>query len=361
MRNFGTSLASTAAASAAPAAPRVLVVGVDWLGDAIFMTPVFKALKKHWPGSYVALSTASRNVPAMERSPHLDEIVPYDEVPFLLGLGAQQRLFSRFARGRFDAALFLHRSFTRALAAARAGIPRRIGFSHPKRDWLLTERLSAPSAALHRIDAYLSVLKPMGLRIDDRTPELRPKPGDQAEWSALMAARTRWTVSDRILALHPGGNWDLKRWPVGSFAELARRATAAGWKIAVCGSAHEADLGKKIERSAPEGSVVSFAGQTSFGALVGLLGTARLMISNDSGPLHLAAALGTPVVGVFGPTLENLTGPVSRGPSRVLRKDFGCELPCYFARCVNRVCLDRLTVDEVLAAAENVAGETVGR
>lgn len=337
------------------------MVGVDWLGDALFMTPVFRALKTRWPQSRLAVSTASRNCAVLARCPDLDEVIPYDEVPFLLGLGAQQRLASRFSAFRPETALFLHRSFTRALAAARAGIPRRIGFRNTKRDWLMTELLETPSASLHRIDAYLSILRPLGITNPDRTPRIRPLPGDRPAWDNVRSSRTDWSASDRILALHPGGNWDLKRWPSGHFAETARRAAAAGWKVAVCGSQHEAHLGRTIEAAVPGGSAVSFCGATDFGALVGLLSSAKLLISNDSGPLHVAAALGTPVVGLFGPTLARLTGPVASGAVRIVQKDFGCELPCLFEDCRNRVCLDRLTVDEALAAAAEAAGEPVSR
>lgn len=340
---------------------RILVVGVDWLGDALFMTPVFKAIKRRWPDGHLAVSTASRNVPVLSRCAQVDDVIPYDEVPFLLGLADQARLASKFAAGRFDTALLLHRSFTRALAAARAKIPRRIGFSHRKRDWLLTERLPLPSASLHRIDTYLSILQPLPIPAEDRRPEIRPAAGDAAEWNAVRTSKTNWGSQDRFLTLHPGGNWDLKRWPVAHFADVARRVSAAGWKVAVCGSAQEAELGRSIEHAAPGGAVVSFCGATGFGGLVGMLAASRLMISNDSGPLHVAAALGTPVVGLFGPTLEFLTGPVASGTVRTLRKDFGCELPCFFGRCSNRVCLDRLSPDEVLAVAEDVLGERVGR
>lgn len=356
MRNSGDS----ASRSTGSEQPRILVVGVDWLGDALFMTPLFRALKARWPQAYLAASTASRNVPVLNRCADLDEVIPYDEVPFLLGLPDQQRLTSRFARQKFDTALLLHRSFTRALAAARARIPRRIGFSHTKRDWLLTERLNPPAANLHRIDTYLSILAPLGVAVPDRKPRIQPLAGDAAEWEKTTAA-AGWKPGERMLTLHPGGNWDLKRWPIQNFAELARRASAAGWKVAVCGSQHEAELGRAIADAAPGGAVVSFCGRTGFGGLVGLLAASRLIVSNDSGPLHLAAALGTPVVGLFGPTLESLTGPVAGGPIKILHKDFGCELPCLFDRCVSRVCLDRLSVDEVWAAADETAGERAGR
>lgn len=339
------------------AKPRFLVVGVDWLGDALFMTPVFRALKTRWPGSFVAVTTASRNLPVLSRCSYLDEVRAYDEVPFFLGLPEQFRLSRWMASRRFDTVFFLHRSFTRALAARSAGIPERVGFRNTKRDALLTRLLDPPAASLHRIDAYLSVLSPLGIETAGRHPEARALPEDSREWLGAVSRHAGWSAGDPYVVLHPGGNWDLKRWPAGHFAELAGRLAAQGTRVAVCGSAHEAHLGERIvARWKGTGKeVVSFCGKTGFGGLVGMLGGARLVVSNDSGPLHLAAALGAPVLGLFGPTLPDITGPVSgNAAARTLHRDWGCELPCYFGRCVNRVCLDRLTVDEVALAARQI-------
>jgi lipopolysaccharide heptosyltransferase II len=338
-----------------------LIVGVDWLGDALFMTPVFRALRRRWPDAFLAVSTASRNLPVLARCSYLDEVIPYDEAPFLLSLHTQAGLSAKFRSLNFDTAVFLHRSFTRALAAALAGIPRRAGFKNFKRDWLLTELLDRPKESLHRIDQYLSILQNMGVPVVGREPELTLLEEDRAEWMRA-AARSGWdlTGSDerrQYVALHPGGNWDLKRWPIERFADLARRASARGWRVAVCGSAHEAHLGQAIEAAAPGGRVVSFCGKTEFGGLAGLLAGARLVISNDSGPLHVAAALGTPAVGLFGPTLPQRTGPVTRSRVKMIHKDFGCELPCTFKACNNRVCLDYLSIDEAARAADEVLGE----
>jgi heptosyltransferase-2 len=345
---------------AAPDRPRFLIVGVDWLGDALFMTPVFRALKRRWPESFVAVTTATRNLPVLSRCGHVDEVLAYDEVPFLLGLGDQFRLSRWMSERRFETALFLHRSFTRTLAAARARVSRRIGFrNNPKRDSLLTERLEPPAATLHRVDAYLSVLAPLGVDADGRYPEIDPRPQDLAEWREAAAGNAGWGPGTRYAVLHPGGNWDLKRWPAERFAELARRFAATGRKVAVCGSAHEAFLGDRITNGAADGSVVSFCGKTGFGGLVGMLAGADMVVSNDSGPLHLAAALGTPVTGLFGPTLVSVTGPIARGRSATVSRDWGCALPCYFERCVNRVCLDRLTADDAAAAVNAAFGSAV--
>jgi lipopolysaccharide heptosyltransferase II len=348
--------------AADPDRPRFLIVGVDWLGDALFMTPVFRALKHRWPGGFVAVTTASRNLPVLSRCRYIDEVRAYDEVPFLLGLPDQFRLSAWMSARRFDTALFLHRSFTRALAAARARVPQRVGFkNNPKRDGLLTVHLEPPAPALHRVDAYLSILRPLGVPAAGRHPEIDARPEDLAEWKEAAARHAEWEAGARYAVLHPGGNWDLKRWPAERFAELARRLAEAGRKVAVCGSAHEAFLGERIEReaAAPRGSVVSFCGKTGFGGLVGMLAGAELVVSNDSGPLHLAAALGTPAAGLFGPTLPSVTGPIARGRSATAFRDWGCELPCYFERCVNRVCLDRLTVDDAAAAVNAAAGSAV--
>lgn len=353
MRNSG---ADPVRPFADPLRPRILVIGVDWLGDALFMTPVFRAVKTHWPSSFVAVTTASRNRSVLGRCRHVDSVRPYDEVPFLLGLPEQHRLKTWIASNHFDAALFLHRSFTRALAVHRAGVPRRIGWSGTRRDALLTERIPPPASSLHRIDRYLSILSPLNVPVSGRHPEIEVRSEDVSEWQTAVRQHSAWDPSAPYVVVHPGGNWDLKRWPIEPFGRMARRFADAGINVAVCGSSHEAGLGAAVEAAGGPrpGRIVSFCGKTSFGALAGMLAGARLMLSNDSGPLHLAAALGTRVVGLFGPTLPELTGPVTRTDSRCVTKDFGCELPCYFDRCRNRVCMERLGEDEVAAAVNGL-------
>lgn len=339
-----------------PLRPRFLIIGVDWLGDALFMTPLLRSLKHRWPDSYTAVTTASRNLDVLGRCRYVDQVRAYDEAPFLLGLWEQHQLKKWIACNRFDTALFLHRSFTRALAVRLAGVPQRIGWSGSKRDRLMTDLLDPPPPSAHRIDRYLSILRPLDIPVSGRNPELQSKPEDVREWREACAAHAGWQEGESYAVLHPGGNWDLKRWPVDHFAQIALRLAAAGQKVAVCGSPHEAALGARIEAAgaAYPGSIVSFCGKTSFAGLVGMLSGAQMLLSNDSGPLHLAAALGTRAVGLFGPTLASLTGPVTHGKSLIIGKDFGCELPCYFTQCANRVCLDRLTVDEVWAGVNDL-------
>ena len=153
--------------------------------------------------------------------------------------------------------------------------------------------------------------------------------------------------------VHAGGNWELKRWPARYFTEWIRLYRMRfGGKILLCGTSAEEKLSEEILSSFPGGNVVSLCGKTPLDVLALLLKNARLLLSNDSGPIHLAATQKTNIIGLFGPTSPDLTGPVSEGNAVFLRKDVGCKIPCYYRSCGYRVCMDLLTPEEVF---ENTA------
>jgi ADP-heptose:LPS heptosyltransferase len=172
--------------------------------------------------------------------------------------------------------------------------------------------------------------------------EYSPKPEAEASLRKLMPGGEPYAV------LHAGGNWDLKRWPADSFVEwirLWRKET--GKKVILCGTAPETPLADSIRSHFSEEEVFSLCGKTSFDELAFLLRNAELLLSNDSGPIHLAATQKTRIVGVFGPTSPAITGPVSQAPMKILWKDVGCEVPCYYRSCHYRVCMDWLKPEEV--------------
>ena len=182
-------------------------------------------------------------------------------------------------------------------------------------------------------------------------PDLKAQPSLEAKLAQNGFAR-----GARYAVVHAGGNWTLKRWPVLHFAQTIRFFLKEfGFPVVLCGTASEEGIASEIRSHFPEGGVISLCGKTSLDELALLLKNAEFLLSNDSGPLHLAATQKTKILGLFGPTLPELTGPVSLGPVRVLRKDVGCEVPCYYRDCNYRVCMDWLDPQEVLDAAKELA------
>jgi heptosyltransferase-2 len=214
-----------------------------------------------------------------------------------------------------------------------------------------------PSGRPHRTDYFLALLEGVGVPAQGRAPEFVPRPGIEAEYAAVLNAGGVDPAAPYAV-VHPGGNWDLKRWPAESFVRWIRLFRARfPWKIVVIGTPPEEPLAAGIASAFPEG-VVSLCGKTSLDTLALLLKGSRFLLSNDSGPIHLAASQGTPILALFGPTSASETGPLSGAAVRVLRKDVGCEVPCYFRSCDHRVCMELLTPEEVFAESERLALET---
>lgn len=331
--------------------PRILVVNVNWVGDALFSTPALRALKRSRPDARVSCLVPPRCRPVLERNPYVDEVLVAEEGRGPAGFLAAFALAARL-RGRFDTAIFFHRSSTRAFAVYLAGIPERIGIATPKRSGFLTRAVEAPPPGLHRIDGFLRLVEQIGVRPDGRRPDFFPEPGAGAAVDALLANHGL-QARDGFAAVHAGGNWGPKRWPARHFAEwirLFRKET--GLPVVLCGTEGEKSVAGEILALAPE--AVSMCGETSLSTLAELFRRAKVLVSNDSGPIHLASTQGTPTVGLFGPTSPDLTAPVSDAPVRFLFKDVGCEVPCYFRDCDLRVCMDWITPEEALTAAKEV-------
>jgi heptosyltransferase-2 len=253
-------------------------------------------------------------------------------------------------RRRFDAAVFFSRSDTRAFLAALAGIRRRHGFKPPYGNRFLTHGYDAPASPLHRTDEFLYLCRQMGVPPDGRWPEFTP--AHEAEAAALrLLSELGLPQGKPYAAVHAGGNWLLKRWPAERFAEWAgqfREATSNAVELVFIGSRGEEALVERIRSMAGARGLLSVCGRTDLDMLAWLLRGAKFLLSNDSGPIHLAASQGTPIVGVFGPTLPERTGPLGRAFVRIARRDPGCEIPCYFRECSDRVCMEAVTAEEVL-------------
>jgi heptosyltransferase II len=333
--------------------PRILILNQNWLGDALFSTPAIRALRKKFPNAYIACLAPRRVAEALGRNPHLDEVLVYNERAMLVTLVEPFRIFWALKKRRFDTAFFLNRSKSKAFLALLAGIGRRIGYARLGRSWLLTQAVPPPGR-MHKIDQFLYLIGQAGVPAAGRHPELIPSQEDRDRAARLLLSEGI-TPDEPFAVVHAGGNWDLKRWPVKNFIEWIRLYVSRNkGKVLLCGTASEEALAKQILDAFPDGRVVSMCGKTELGPFAELLKRAKIVLSNDSGPIHLAVSQKTRTVGVFGPTSPAETGPVSDGPLRVLWKDVGCSVPCYFRACDHRVCMDLLTPEEVFKTTEEV-------
>ncbi len=325
---------------------KILLVQQNWLGDVLFATPAIRAVRKKYPQAYIACLVPPRAAAVLQNNPHINEVIVCGDRLSFLSILFWKTVGSLRAQ-QFDAAIFFHRSKTRVWLACLGGIRERWGYARLGRTTLLTKAIELPKALSHKIDHFLHLVERLGIPPDGRRTEFVPKDGASAELEKIFS-RSGLLASEPYAVVHAGGNWNLKRWPSEYFAQwIYLFLEQYGGKVILCGTSGEEVLAKKILSKFPDGQVVSFCGKTSLDALALLLKGAKLFLSNDSGPIHLAASQKTRLIGLFGPTSAAETGPVSEGLVKILQIDVGCRVPCYFESCNYRVCMDFLLPKEV--------------
>jgi len=328
---------------------RILIFNVNWLGDVLFSTAAIRNIRRNFPNSFIACAIPSRCYQILKGNPHLDEIIIFDEKDRHKGLLAKLD-FVRFLKSKdFDTAFLLHRSFSRALICRLADIPQRIGHHTKKRGFLLTKKIKPPRRdSMHRIDYYLHILEKAGLKIEDRYLEFFYSDEDERFVDSFLL-KNGIKKHDFLIALNPGGNWLPKRWPKEFWAHLADKLIADFQaKVIITGSASDRTLGAQINSLMKEKSLIA-CGILSIKQLGALCKRLDVFVTADTGPLHIANAVGTKqIIALFGPTSPNITGPFPAKNVVILQKEVGCVIPCYQVRCKDNRCMKAITPEDVL-------------
>lgn len=332
---------------------RILIVNVNWVGDVLFSTPAIRAVRKRYPQAYIACMVVPRCREVLELNPHLDELLIYDEQKEYKGLSGKLRLISALKARRFDTVFLFHRSLTRTLMVALSGIKERVGIYNPKRGFLLTKKVEPQKSDVHKVEQFLNIVKAKDVPPAGKNMELFISKEDEA--FARDYLKSQGVKEDRpIIVLNPGGNWDLKRWPAANFAELGDKlAELFGAQILITGAEKDVELGDSISGMMKHNPVVT-CGKTTLRQLAAVLKHADLVISNDSGPMHIAVSQGVKTIALFGPTDPKVTGPYGDGRYVVIQKPPRkpeCEITCYNLRCEDNVCMKEITVEDVIKEA----------
>ena len=367
-----------------PPPRRILIRGVNWLGDAVMTTPALLRLREAFPAAQIVLLTPQKLAGLWTRHPAVNEIISFAPGESVFAVG------KRLRAAQCDLALVLPNSPRSALEVWLAGIPRRIGYGRPWRNLFLTRAVarrreavkmrkrsvkeiqelirnpppaSAPAegipASAHQMYEYLHLTTMLGARPEPLTPFLEVDP----ETMAATRQKFGWKqLAGPVLGLNPGAEYGpAKRWPLEKFIAAAReiqRQTGCAWVI--FGGKNDAQMATQIATSlsGEPGAVLNLAGRTSLVELMCLLKSCRLLVTNDTGPMHVAAALGTPVVVPFGSTSPALTAPGLAGDQRhhFLTTVAPCS-PCFLRECpVDFRCLNELGAERVTAAVLNILG-----
>jgi heptosyltransferase-2 len=328
---------------------RRVVIAPNWIGDAVMSLPVLRALRAAHPDDSLAV-IAPRGPAAIYRAEG-----SADSVLERAGLLSDA---AAIARGRFDEAWLLPNSFRSAAVAFLSGTRRRVGYATDRRGALLTDAVAPPPRIDHQLRDYDALLGSRGVAPDAGVPSL-PIPEAAARRAAEALAAAGLPSGNGLVLLAPGSAAaPTKRWPAQRFGALGDRLAERRWSCAVIIGPAEAALGAAVSSSARAPLPVLGADLDPV-ELAALAARARLVVSNDSGPMHLAAAVGTPVVAFFGPTDPGRTSP-SGVPSRVLDRYVFCS-PCFLDECpYEHQCMTEITVEMALKACEELL-ETVRR
>jgi lipopolysaccharide heptosyltransferase II len=282
-----------------PAAARILVVLLVPIGDTLFTTPAIHALRAAYPQAHITALVYPTNAGILVNNADVDRLW-YFPTRSNLGPGTILRLAFDLRRTRFD--LSVEFSNYNAWLARWAGVSLRT-HQHLPALWWIDSQIGIPMRRKHAVEVYGAVVRRLGLPIPDWRLRMYPTEADQARAAALLA-RHGIRFGEPVIGIHPGGEglWGRKQWAPAKFAALADGLhAAAGGKIVVLGGGEEARIAADVARRA-QAPVFNLAGQTSLGETAAMAAACSLFIGNDSSPLHIAAAMGTPVVGIYGPT-----------------------------------------------------------
>lgn len=352
----------------------ILVRGVNWVGDAVMTMPALRALKLANNNSKITLLVKPWVSPLFEKDPNIDEIILYeDEYKSIAG---KLRLSKILRAKKFCMAVLFQNAFDAAMLAFFAGIPERIGYSRDGRGLILTKKIEFDdnSKKLHHIDYYLNLLDRSGFKTKKNQPWLYLTIDERAE------ARNRLGDLKRpVIAINPGATYgSSKRWHPERFAEVAERVIhELNGSVVILGGPSEIGIAEEIIKAIEDKKIRSYenkilnnatsqlpnfstsqllnlAGKTSLRELAAIISECDLLVTNDSGPMHVGYAVGTPIVAIFGSTSPEHTGPIGKNDITI-KKDVECS-PCFKRECQknNLKCMDLITADEVFESIKKL-------
>lgn len=338
--------------------PRILVTRADRIGDLVLSTPVFSELRKKFPNGHIAALTFRENAAILEGNPFLDEVILYDkkgsEKSWLGNFVFSQKLKKK----NFDAVIHLHATNRMHTVGLLAGIPVRIGWDRraPK---ALTHvfKDTKSEGSKHEAEYNFDLLKPLGVTAPAKPETYFPVPSSAVEKTRALLTSMNLKGEKPLVLFSPGASCPSKRWPAERFGILADFIFSKyGGEFAAVGTRADRPLIEKIKQTAKV-PVLDLSGRLDLSMLGALFKNAALVISNDSGPAHIASAVGAPVISIFGRRNPGLS-PARWRPlgenSRYVWKDTGCD-PCLAHDCqINFLCLDIISSEDVFAQIASV-------
>jgi heptosyltransferase-2 len=335
----------------------ILVRATNWVGDAVMSIPALQSLREQFPDARISILARPWVAELYGREPFCDELIPFEAPRGWRGIADKLRISAELRARNFDCSVLLQNAFEAAALVRMAGIPVRIGYARDGRGWLLTHPIAVPrpdETPRHQRFYYLELLKRAKL-IDSYTshPPIRLA-GARA---VAQQGRVRFhhaSIPGPVIGISPGAAYGgAKRWLPERFAEAGTRiARERNATIAIFGAREDLSVCDLVQQYVETmgHSCVNFAGVTSLSEFIELVAACDAFLTNDSGPMHIASALGVPTVAIFGATDDVATGPTG-SLSRVVREPVDCS-PCLLRECpIDHRCMTRVTAERVAGTA----------
>lgn len=337
-----------------PKPENIIVRMPNWIGDVVMATPVLIDLRRAFPEAKITAMCRAPMAELLEGFPYLDEIFQFTKPGRLIRRDEKRNLMEKLRQGKYDTGILLPNTFSSAWWFWQAGIRCRIGYTEGLRGFLLTHPVSMPKdkERIHLTRIYKNLLSVFGIPPSSTLPELFVRE-EEKKRAGLLLSRHGVRSGDRIVGVNPGAAYgSAKCWLPERFREVTLRLLEDPDVVVVYfGDRGTADLVKEICKGFPR-RVVNLAGETSLRELPALIARCDVLLTNDSGPMHIAGAVKTPVVALFGSTNSVMTGPWGKGI--VIHKKVSCS-PCYKRVCpIDFRCMKRIETEEVLQAVRKM-------
>ncbi len=328
---------------------RILLIKLRYLGDVVLSTPILPVLRKNFPEAKITFLVNPGTASLLQGNPYLDEIwvLPHQS------WWKQGRFIRRLRKSKFDAVIDLTDADRSAFLSFMSGAPSRIGYNweHRWRAKFYTYRVPAIYGAMHMVEYHQQALAGLGISEAAGDPEIYVDPDQLQRDDGIF---NDWSIKDQpLVLLHPTARYVFKAWPLERFAALADWLGEQGMGVALIGSQREILIGQQIENLTKH-KPVNLMGKTRIPQLTSLMKRSLMLIGNDGGPMHMAAAVGCQVLGLFGPTDPAVWGP--RGSNvQVIYKGLDCR-KCFYLGCSRSEenCMRQISVEEVCQAAQSL-------
>ena len=331
----------------------ILIIKMSALGDVMHALPCAAALRDLYPNAKISWLVHPQFGTFVPEVPYVDEVIYFDKKAFSkMSLPAKIKEFFRMKNllnsKKFDLVIDLQGLFKSAIMAWLTGCSKRIGYNDMREgSGLVSRAIHGPHDQGHIVQQYLDVIRYLGSTVEEPVFPMPKLSEEKDKLKEILANKFSQAEAEKIVVLVPGAGWVTKEWPVSYFVELADALIKQGRYIILAGGPAELIKSEEIIQSLPEDKVLNLVGKTNLRELAALMGSVGLCIGGDTGPVHIAAAMGCRIIALFGASSGHRAGPYGSKVTIISTKE-ECA-PCFKRKCpLNKNCMSRITVKEVL-------------